>query len=191
MKIWKPNSSVNESPEVELKDLPPHLEYEFLEGNDKLPVIIAKDLKNEETAALIESMGKPGALEKAIPTNDGTESSFNILNLSLPVLVLCANIPLIVGTHFCMDLVCQRVMLKYGVTHRLSTAYHPQTSGQVEVSNRGLKRILERTVGENRASWSDKLDGRSWASVQRQNNIGCTPDKPCIWERHVNLPIVG
>ncbi|GJR37106.1 reverse transcriptase domain-containing protein [Tanacetum coccineum] len=38
-----------------------------------------------------------------------------------------------------------KVMLKYGVTHRLSTAYHPQTSGQVEVSNRGLKRILERT----------------------------------------------
>ncbi|GJW53124.1 reverse transcriptase domain-containing protein [Tanacetum coccineum] len=35
-------------------------------------------------------------------------------------------------------------MSKYGVTHRLSTAYHPQTSGQVEVSNRGLKRILER-----------------------------------------------
>ncbi|GJW35378.1 reverse transcriptase domain-containing protein [Tanacetum coccineum] len=33
-----------------------------------------------------------------------------------------------------------------------------KTSGQVEVSNRGLKRILERTVGENRASWSDKLD---------------------------------
>ncbi|GKC49741.1 reverse transcriptase domain-containing protein [Tanacetum coccineum] len=51
-----------------------------------------------------------------------------------------------------------KVMLKYGVTHRLSTAYHPQTSGQVEASNRGLKRILERTVGENRASWSDKLD---------------------------------
>ncbi|GKE79387.1 reverse transcriptase domain-containing protein [Tanacetum coccineum] len=49
-------------------------------------------------------------------------------------------------------------MLKYGVTHRLSTAYHPQTSGQVKVSNRGLKRILERTIGEHRASWSDKLD---------------------------------
>nr|GEY54584.1 reverse transcriptase domain-containing protein [Tanacetum cinerariifolium] len=52
----------------------------------------------------------------------------------------------------------ENVMLKYGVTHRLSTAYHPQTSGQVEVSNRGLKRILERTIGENRASWSEKLD---------------------------------
>ncbi|GKA92672.1 reverse transcriptase domain-containing protein [Tanacetum coccineum] len=45
---------VNEPPEVELKDLPPHLEYAFLEDNDKLPVIIAKDLKNEEKAALIE-----------------------------------------------------------------------------------------------------------------------------------------
>ncbi|GKE09272.1 reverse transcriptase domain-containing protein [Tanacetum coccineum] len=58
-----------------------------------------------------------------------------------------------------------KVMLKYGVTHRLSTAYHPQTSRQVEVSNRGLKRILERTVGENRASWSDKLDDAYGPSV--------------------------
>ncbi|GJU11277.1 reverse transcriptase domain-containing protein [Tanacetum coccineum] len=55
------------------------------------------------------------------------------------------------------------VMLKYGVTHRLSTAYHLQMSGQVEVSNHGLKRILERTVGENQASWSDKLDDALWA----------------------------
>nr|GEV56539.1 reverse transcriptase domain-containing protein [Tanacetum cinerariifolium] len=52
-------------------------------------------------------------------------------------------------THFCNDQFT-KVMIKYGVTHRLATAYHPQTSGQVEVSNRGLKRILERTVGENR-----------------------------------------
>nr|GEY76318.1 reverse transcriptase domain-containing protein [Tanacetum cinerariifolium] len=37
------------------------------------------------------------------------------------------------------------------------------TSGQVEVSNRGLKRILVRTIGENRASWSDKLDDALWA----------------------------
>nr|GEZ29552.1 hypothetical protein [Tanacetum cinerariifolium] len=41
--------------------------------------------------------------------------------------------------------------------------YHPQTSGQVELSNRGLKRILERAVGKNRASWSDKLDDALWA----------------------------
>ncbi|GKE39457.1 reverse transcriptase domain-containing protein [Tanacetum coccineum] len=61
------------------------------------------------------------------------------------------------GTYFCNDQFA-KVMLKYGVTRRLSTAYHLQTSGQVEVSNHGLKRILERTVGENRASWSDKSD---------------------------------
>nr|GEX53879.1 reverse transcriptase domain-containing protein [Tanacetum cinerariifolium] len=45
-------------------------------------------------------------------------------------------------THFCNDQFA-KVMRKNRVTHRLSTAYHPQTSGQVEVSNRGLKRILE------------------------------------------------
>ncbi|GJR35239.1 reverse transcriptase domain-containing protein [Tanacetum coccineum] len=66
------------------------------------------------------------------------------------------------GTYFCNDKFA-KVMSKYEVTHRLATAYYPQTSGQVEVSNRGLKRILERTVGENRASWSDKLDDALWA----------------------------
>nr|GEV90552.1 reverse transcriptase domain-containing protein [Tanacetum cinerariifolium] len=47
-------SSIDEPTEVELKDLPPHLEYTFLEGDDKLPVIIAKDLSVEEKAALIK-----------------------------------------------------------------------------------------------------------------------------------------
>nr|GEW26204.1 reverse transcriptase domain-containing protein [Tanacetum cinerariifolium] len=61
------------------------------------------------------------------------------------------------GTHLCNEQFA-KVMLKYGVTYRLATTYHPQTSGQVKVSNHGLKRILERTVGENRASWLDKLD---------------------------------
>nr|GEW86933.1 reverse transcriptase domain-containing protein [Tanacetum cinerariifolium] len=80
------------------------------------------------------------------------------------------------GTHFCNDQFA-KVMLKYGVTHRLSTAYHPQTSGQVEVLNRGLKRILERTVGENRASWSDKLDDALWAfRTAFKTPIGITLD---------------
>nr|GEZ72492.1 reverse transcriptase domain-containing protein [Tanacetum cinerariifolium] len=67
---------------------------------------------------------------------------------------------------------------KYDVTHRLSTPYHPQISGQVEVSNRRLKRILERAVGENRASWSDKLDDALWAfRTAYKTPIGCTPYK--------------
>nr|GEZ96928.1 reverse transcriptase domain-containing protein [Tanacetum cinerariifolium] len=81
------------------------------------------------------------------------------------------------GTHFCNDQF-PKVMLKYGVTHRLSIAYHPQTSGQVEVSNRGLKRILERTISENRASWSEKLDDALWAfHTSYKTPIGCTPYK--------------
>ncbi|GJY19627.1 reverse transcriptase domain-containing protein, partial [Tanacetum coccineum] len=82
-----------------------------------------------------------------------------------------------------------QVMQKYGVTHRLSTAYHPQTSGQVEVSNRGLKRILERTIGENRASWSDKLDDALWAfRTAYKTPIGCTPYK-LVYGKACHLPI--
>nr|GEW63296.1 reverse transcriptase domain-containing protein [Tanacetum cinerariifolium] len=81
------------------------------------------------------------------------------------------------GTHFCNDQFV-KVMLKYGVTHRIATAYHPHTSGQVEVSNHGLKRILERTVGENHASWSDKLDDALWAfRTTFKTPIGRTPYK--------------
>nr|GFA30188.1 hypothetical protein [Tanacetum cinerariifolium] len=81
------------------------------------------------------------------------------------------------GTDFCNDQFA-KVMLKYGVTHCLSTTYHPQTSEQVEVLNRGLKHILERTVGKNRASWSDKLDDALWAfRTTFKTPIGCTPYK--------------
>nr|GEW34821.1 reverse transcriptase domain-containing protein [Tanacetum cinerariifolium] len=92
------------------------------------------------------------------------------------------------GTHFCNDQFA-KVMLKYGVTHRLATAYHPQTSGHVEVSNRGLKRILERKVGENHASWSDKLDDALWAfRTAFKTPIGCTPYK-LVYGKACHLPV--
>nr|GFA66232.1 reverse transcriptase domain-containing protein [Tanacetum cinerariifolium] len=82
-----------------------------------------------------------------------------------------------------------RVMAKYEVTHRLSTAYHPQTSGQVEVTNRGLKRILERTVRENRASWSDKIEDILWASrTAFKTSIGCTPYR-LVYGKACHLPL--
>nr|GEW16614.1 hypothetical protein [Tanacetum cinerariifolium] len=81
------------------------------------------------------------------------------------------------GTHFCIDQFV-KVMQKFGDTHRLATSYHPQTSGQVDVSNRGLKRILERTVGQNRTSWSDKLDDALGAfQTAYKTPVGCTPYK--------------
>ncbi|GJR03034.1 reverse transcriptase domain-containing protein [Tanacetum coccineum] len=105
---------------------------------------------------------------KALPTNDA-----RVVCKFLKTLFSRFGAPRAIisdrGTHFCNDQFT-KVMLKYGVTHRLSTAYHPQTSGQVEVSNRGLKRILERTVGENRASWSDKLDDALWAASHKLTN---------------------
>ncbi|GJV26102.1 hypothetical protein Tco_1378797 [Tanacetum coccineum] len=51
--VTKAKSSIEEPPELELKDLPSHLEYAYLEGTDKLPVIIAKCLKDEEKEALL------------------------------------------------------------------------------------------------------------------------------------------
>nr|GFB70037.1 hypothetical protein [Tanacetum cinerariifolium] len=57
-----------------------------------------------------------------------------------------------------------------------SSKGNPQTSGQVEVTNHGLKRILERTVGENRALWSDKLGDALWAfRTAFKTPVGCTP----------------
>ncbi|GJV14507.1 reverse transcriptase domain-containing protein, partial [Tanacetum coccineum] len=92
------------------------------------------------------------------------------------------------GTYFCNDQFA-KVMLKYGVTHHLSTVYHPQTSGQVEVSNRGLKCILERTVGENHASWSDKLYDALWAfRTAFKTPIRCTPYK-LVYRKACHLPI--
>nr|GFB78299.1 reverse transcriptase domain-containing protein [Tanacetum cinerariifolium] len=91
-------------------------------------------------------------------------------------------------THFCNDKFA-KVMSKYGVTHRLDTAYHPQTSGQVEVSNRSLKRILERMVGENHASWSEKLEDALWDfKTSYKIPIGCTPYK-LVYGKSCYLPI--
>ncbi|GJW17191.1 reverse transcriptase domain-containing protein [Tanacetum coccineum] len=93
------------------------------------------------------------------------------------------------GNPFYVNVQFAKAWQKYGVTHRLSTAYHPQTSGQVEVSNRGLKRILERTIGENRASWSDKLDDALWAfRTAYKTPIGCTPYK-LVYGKACHLPI--
>nr|GEV08010.1 reverse transcriptase domain-containing protein [Tanacetum cinerariifolium] len=124
---------------------------------------------------------------KALPTNDARVVVKFLKSLSARFRTLCAIIS-DRGTHFCNKQFA-KVMLKYGVTHRLSTAYHPQTNGQVEVSNRGLKRILKRTVGENRASWSEKLEDALCAfKTTYKTPIGCTPYK-LVYGKSCHLPI--
>ncbi|GJV94897.1 reverse transcriptase domain-containing protein [Tanacetum coccineum] len=150
----------------ELKELPPHLEDAFLEGDNKCPVIIAKELDVEEKSALVKvvRVERFDIVELKVPQSEliawklSDIPGNNNVSLAVDYLSKCLKQKQL-PTNGCPS----EVSRKYGVTHRLSTAYHPQTSGQVEVSNRGLKRILERTIGENRASWSDKLDDALWA----------------------------
>nr|GEV31873.1 reverse transcriptase domain-containing protein [Tanacetum cinerariifolium] len=81
-----------------------------------------------------------------------------------------------------------KLMNRYALSFN-ANSYHPQTSGQVEVTNRGLKRILERTVGENRASWSDKLEDALWAfRTAFKTSIGCTPYR-LVYGKACHLPL--
>ena len=61
------------------------------------------------------------------------------------------------GTHFFNKMI-DKVLHKYGVRHRTSLAYHPQTNGQAKVSNREIKSILEKTVNSSRKDWSKKIE---------------------------------
>ena len=61
------------------------------------------------------------------------------------------------GSHFYTHQF-ESLLKKYDVTHKVATLYHPQTSGQVEISNRAIKTILEKTVNASRNDWSSKLD---------------------------------
>jgi len=66
------------------------------------------------------------------------------------------------GSHFC-NRTFEALIWKYAITHKLLTLYHPQTSGQVEVSNRQIKLILKKTVSQNWKDWSTKLVDALWA----------------------------
>ncbi|GJY87881.1 reverse transcriptase domain-containing protein [Tanacetum coccineum] len=70
----------------------------------------------------------------------------------------------------------EKALLKYGVTHKISIAYHPQTNGQTEVTNKAIKCILERSIGYNPKDWSEKLNDALWAFRTAYKTLtGCTP----------------
>ncbi|XP_035832018.1 uncharacterized protein LOC118481040, partial [Helianthus annuus] len=92
------------------------------------------------------------------------------------------------GTHFCNHQL-EKILTRYGVYHRVSMAYHPQTNGQAEVTNRGLKRILEKTLGINKKEWADKLDDALWAfRTAYKTTIGTTPYK-LVYGKSCHLPV--
>ena len=80
-------------------------------------------------------------------------------------------------------------MKKYGVTHKVATPYHPQTSGQVEISNRAIKTILEKTVNASRKDWSSKLDDALWVyRTAYKTPISASPFR-LLYGKSCHLPV--
>ncbi|KAK8597162.1 hypothetical protein V6N13_001794 [Hibiscus sabdariffa] len=92
------------------------------------------------------------------------------------------------GSHFDNKLTA-KALQRYGVRHRIATAYHPQTNGQAEISNREIKQILEKTVSTNRKDWSPKLDEALWAyRTAFKTPLGMSPFK-IVYGKACHLPV--
>ncbi|XP_039683802.1 uncharacterized protein [Medicago truncatula] len=124
----------------------------------------------------------------ASPTND----SQVVIKLFKKIIFPRFGVPRVVisdgGSHF-ISKHFEKLFQKLGVRHKIATPYHAQTSGQVEVSNRQIKAIVEKTVSTSSKYWSSKLDDALWAyRTTYKTPIGMTPFK-LIYEKSCHLPV--
>ncbi|KAK1651394.1 hypothetical protein QYE76_069199 [Lolium multiflorum] len=116
---------------------------------------------------------------EAIPTKsaDGETSLRMLLDIIFPRFGVPRYIMTDGGSHFIHG-GFRKTLAKYGINHRISSAYHPQTSGQVELSNREIKSILQKTVNKTRKNWASKLKEALWAyRTAYKNPMGMSPYK--------------
>ncbi|XP_014491987.1 uncharacterized protein LOC106754485 [Vigna radiata var. radiata] len=82
-----------------------------------------------------------------------------------------------------------KVLTHYGVRHKVASPYHPQTNGQAKVSNKEIKRILEKIVCSSRKDWSKKLDDSLWANrTAMKTSMGLSPFQ-LVYGKAWHLPV--
>ena len=127
---------------------------------------------------------------EAIPTKsaDGETSLRMLLDIIFPRFGVPRYIMTDGGSHFIHG-GFRKTLAKYGINHRIASAYHPQTSGQVELSNREIKSILQKTVNKTRKNWASKLKDALWAyRTAYKNPMGMSPYK-MVYGKACHLPL--
>ncbi|RDX73346.1 Gag-Pol polyprotein, partial [Mucuna pruriens] len=90
-------------------------------------------------------------------------------------------------SHFCNRAMAS-LLQKYGVAHRIATAYHPQTNGQAEVFNREIKKTLQKMTNPSRKDWSRLLEDALWAHrIAYRTSLGMSPYR-IIFGKICHLP---